>query len=384
MKAGFPAIWASSFEIATSNMQADDTTLSRRCVSDRVRAICERLDVPVLIDAETGFPHEGGLSLTVRSFERTGAAGMCLEDKAHPKRNTLLPGSHALLASETFAINIASAVKARVRESFLILARTEALSVEEPLDCIRKRILAYAAAGCDAVVIHVRARDLPRIPTVLESLTPCVPVGLIMADSPPLRIGDVDGLDVSFCIFPHVGLRATMPALARAYEQVLRAPSALESDYAFTPTVGDIDAFVQQRSKPHLGKDSELPLESCPYNVRCLNFRRDGATYCAVCDSAICDDHFHDSERALRLCKSCFIRNINSLDDLPSTALRPLNEPEVCYNSVFCYTFGKYTLLMEKACSGCGKTPLPKHYHNIIENKRYCYSCISKVLRNHG
>jgi phosphoenolpyruvate phosphomutase len=381
IKTGFSAIWASSFEIATANLQTDDATLPRSSVTERVRSICRRVDAPVLIDAQTGFEDEGGLAMTVRSFQETGASGMCLEDKAHPKRNTLLGGSHALLGSDSFTAKLSTALRARTRESFLIVARTEALSSGETADSVRGRVLAYASVGCDAVVIHVRAHDLPRVAVLVASLPPAVPVGLILADSPPLTLRDVMGIDASFCVIPHVGIRAAIPAVGHAYEQALGA-SCGTHDFIGSSTVPSIHSFVDTQGNPEVNRQALQPLEYCPHNIRCLNFRRDGPTYCTSCSTVICEDHFHDSERALRLCKHCFLRHIDSLDNLPG--LPAVKEPEVCFNSVFCYTFGTYTLLMEKTCSNCGLTPLPTHYHKIIENKRYCFSCTVKSLKTHG
>lgn len=387
LRAGFSAVWVSSFGVATAHFQRDDEKLCRLSTTQRVLEICKQVSIPVIVDAQTGYESEGGLQITVRSFEAAGASGMCLEDKAEPRQNTLIKADHALLTRLEFCQKLKLAVRSRVNQSFILIARSDALSFGESVDQVAARLIAYAEAGVDAVLLHVRSAQLHMLSELYSKITLPVALGLIMADSPPMNSETIKSSGVSFCIFPHVAMRYAVPAMIHGYEETLN-PCETRCKSAGYATVTEITDLIKNSNDTNPIRHSPSTIEMlewCPHRHGCLNFRRNGPTFCSNCDTQICEDHYHDDTRHFRLCKTCFDTHVECLDT-PQVHFPILGkEPETCANSFYCYSYGSYLLKTAKACSDCGCSPLPNHYHDIVANKRYCLACIKKhTLQKHG
>jgi 2-methylisocitrate lyase-like PEP mutase family enzyme len=128
--AGFKALYLSGASIAYTRLGRSDiglTTFSE--VEDVLARITERVSVPVIVDADTGFGNALNVQRTVRGFERAGAAMIQLEDQTFPKRCGHLDGKAVVPVSEMRG-KLRAALDARTDAATLILARTDALAVE--------------------------------------------------------------------------------------------------------------------------------------------------------------------------------------------------------------------------------------------------------------
>jgi 2-methylisocitrate lyase-like PEP mutase family enzyme len=121
-------------------------------VEDTLARITERVALPVIVDADTGFGNALNTQRTVRAFERAGAAMIQLEDQGFPKRCGHLDGKTVIPVAE-MAGKLRAALDARRSADTLILARTDALAVEG-LDAAFDRAEAYLACGVDALFIE--------------------------------------------------------------------------------------------------------------------------------------------------------------------------------------------------------------------------------------
>ncbi len=152
-QAGFEAIYISGASISYTQIGRPDIGLMASSqVADVVGRIADRVSIPLIVDADTGFGNALNVQHTVRIFERMGAAALQLEDQTAPKRCGHLAGKELVNASE-MAGKIRAAVDARHSEDTLIIARTDAIAVtgfEEALE----RAGLYREAGADVIFIE--------------------------------------------------------------------------------------------------------------------------------------------------------------------------------------------------------------------------------------
>ena len=152
-QAGFEALYLSGASIAYTRLGRADiglTTFSE--VADTLARITERVAVPVIVDADTGFGNALNVQRTVRGLERAGAAMIQLEDQTFPKRCGHLDGKTVVPVAEMQG-KLRAALDARASPHTLILARTDALAVEG-LDSALDRAEAYLDCGVDALFIE--------------------------------------------------------------------------------------------------------------------------------------------------------------------------------------------------------------------------------------
>lgn len=152
-QAGFEALYLSGASIAYTLLGRSDVGLSSYAeVQQTLSHITERVDTPVIVDADTGFGNALNVMRTVRGFERTGAAMIQLEDQTFPKRCGHLDGKSVIPAQEMVG-KLKAALDARQSESTLILARTDAVATEG-LPAALERAERYLECGVDALFIE--------------------------------------------------------------------------------------------------------------------------------------------------------------------------------------------------------------------------------------
>ncbi len=149
-RAGFKAIYLSGAGVANASFGLPDlamTTLNDVC--EDVRRIASITDVPLLVDADTGWGSAFMISRTIRELTWAGAAGCHLEDQVAVKRCGHRPGK-ALVDSAEMCDRIKSAVDGRIDRDFVIMARTDAHAVEGQQAAL-DRAAAYVEAGADMI-----------------------------------------------------------------------------------------------------------------------------------------------------------------------------------------------------------------------------------------
>ena len=150
---GFEALYLSGASIAYTSLGRSDVGLTTFTeVADTLTRISERVALPVIVDADTGFGNALNVMRTVKGFERAGAAMIQIEDQTFPKRCGHLDGKAVVPVGEMVG-KLKAALDARTSSDTLILARTDALAVEG-LDAAFERAQAYLDAGVDALFIE--------------------------------------------------------------------------------------------------------------------------------------------------------------------------------------------------------------------------------------
>lgn len=147
---GHKAIYLSGGGVAANSLGLPDLGISSLAdVLTDVNRITHACDLPLLVDADTGFGGAFNIARTVRSLTRAGAAGMHIEDQVATKRCGHRPGK-AIVSSAEMVDRIKAAVDARSDENFVIMARTDALAIEG-MEKTVERAVACVEAGADMI-----------------------------------------------------------------------------------------------------------------------------------------------------------------------------------------------------------------------------------------
>ncbi len=157
-RAGFTSVSISGAAVAASALGYPDVgllTLTESVI--QARHIARSVDIPVLVDADTGYGNALNVMRTVREFEDAGLAGLSIEDQTFPKRCGHYDGL-SLIAAPDMAVKVRAACEARRDQDFVIMARTDARSVEG-LDAAIDRACRYAEAGADMIFVESLADE---------------------------------------------------------------------------------------------------------------------------------------------------------------------------------------------------------------------------------
>ncbi len=147
-KAGHKALYLSGGGVAANSLGMPDLGISNLDdVLIDIRRITDVTDLPLLVDADTGFGGAFNIARTVRSMSKAGAAGLHIEDQVAQKRCGHRPGKEIVSVAE-MVDRIKAAVDGRVDDSFVIMARTDALA-SEGMAAAQDRAAAYIEAGAD-------------------------------------------------------------------------------------------------------------------------------------------------------------------------------------------------------------------------------------------
>lgn len=158
---GFSAVYVTGAGFANMHLGVPDiglTTVTE--LRDTVAAIADAVDLPLIVDADTGFGNALNMTRTVKLLERAGASALQIEDQVFPKKCGHFSGK-AVIASDEMVQKIKAATDARTDQSMQIIARTDAraiLGIEAAID----RARAFVEAGADMTFVEA--------PTSIEEL----------------------------------------------------------------------------------------------------------------------------------------------------------------------------------------------------------------------
>lgn len=215
--AGFSVGYITGASIAYTRLGMPDIGLvSMNEVAMTVSLIAERVDIPLIVDGDTGWGNAINTQRTVRLFEASGATAIQLEDQTFPKRCGHLKGKSLIGAAEMVG-KIKAAADARRSDDFLIIGRTDAIAVEG-YDKAIERAERYVEAGADILFIEApesedQQRDMcarfkGRVPLLAN---------MVEGGSTPLKTADdLQELGYSIVIFPG-GLFRAYSLLAGEY-----------------------------------------------------------------------------------------------------------------------------------------------------------------------
>ena len=192
-------------------------------VADVISAIRDRVGLPLIVDADTGYGNALNVQRTVRTFERCGATVIQLEDQSLPKRCGHLAGKTLVTMAEMVG-KIHAALDAR--GSALIMARTDAIAVEG-IDAALDRAEAYLQAGADILFVEA-PQDDDEIAAIMKRFRGRVPLlaNMVEGGKTPLRAAtELQNLGYSLVIFPGGAVRAIAAQGQRYYSNLVASGS---------------------------------------------------------------------------------------------------------------------------------------------------------------
>jgi phosphoenolpyruvate phosphomutase len=241
-EAGFEAVWASGLEISATHGLPDLSLLGlAECVT-ATAAIQRSVTVPVVADCDTGFGGALNAAYTMIRYEEAGVAGVCIEDKTFPKRNSFLADGQRLLDTEEFACKLEAAKNAQTSSDTVLIARTEAficgLGLKEALD----RCNRYVDAKADAVLVHSKAVDSGEVISFMREWNHRAPVVVVPTTYSHFSTAEAAEAGIAMVVYANQGMRAAVTAVRDTWATVLAKGStaAVESRIA---SVKDIFAL---------------------------------------------------------------------------------------------------------------------------------------------
>ena len=222
-KAGAEAVYLSGASIAYTRFGRSDIGLvSVSEVHDTLAAITDRIDIPVIVDADTGFGNALNVQRTVRQFERVGASAIQLEDQSFPKRCGHLAGK-TLVSKNEMVGKIKASLDARKNENTVIIARTDARAVEG-LDAAFDRAAAYRDAGADILFIEApqSLEEMKNITATFGNELPLLANMVEGGKTPIASATELEDIGYHLAIFPGGPVRAIAHHLSAYYSGLLR------------------------------------------------------------------------------------------------------------------------------------------------------------------
>ena len=222
-RAGFRAAFLSGYCMSATRLgQPDVGLLTQSEVLDTARRVCAGVDVPVIVDADTGYGGAVNVERTVAELLQAGAAGCFLEDQVWPKRCGHLDRKQVVPLDE-YLPKLRAALRVRGGAPFHVTARTDAravLGLEEAVT----RARAFAEAGADAVFVEApeSIADMDRIRAAVPSEVTLV-ANMVEQGKTPLRtLRELGEAGYGLVVFPIAGVLASTFAVRDVYAALFR------------------------------------------------------------------------------------------------------------------------------------------------------------------
>ena len=196
-------------------------------VSEEVRRIASQVDVPLLVDGDTGWGNVLNIAYATQRLEAAGAAGVHFEDQSWPKRCGHREGK-TLISQDEMCEKLKAATDAKVDKDFVIMARTDALAVED-VEKTKARIAAYLEAGADMIFLEAA--------TTLETykdFTDAFPNAPFLANitefgkTPLFTTEELKNAGIKMALYPLSAFRMMNYAAQQAYQTILDAGTQKE------------------------------------------------------------------------------------------------------------------------------------------------------------
>ena len=253
-QSGAKAVYLSGASIAYTRFGRSDIGLvSVSEVHDTLAAVTDRIKIPIIVDADTGFGNALNVQRTIRSFERAGAAAIQIEDQSFPKRCGHLDGK-VLIKKDEMVGKVKAAVDSRKTSDTLIIARTDARAVEGLQEAI-DRAHAYNEAGADVLFIEA-PRSVDELKLIRKSFDLNIRLLANMVEggkTPVKTANDLKSLGFNIVIFPGGAVRAATFQLQEYYAGLLKNGSNSE----FSKKMHDFDSLNAVIGTPELLKIGE-------------------------------------------------------------------------------------------------------------------------------
>lgn len=219
-RAGYRAIYLSGGGVSAGSLGLPDLGIAGlEDVLIDVRRITDVCDLPLLVDADTGFGASAfNIARTVRSLDKAGAAGLHIEDQVGAKRCGHRPNKE-IVSQQEMVDRIKAAVDAKIDPDFVIMARTDALAVDG-LDAALERAMACVEAGAD-MIFPEAITSLDMYQKFTDALSVPVLANITEFGATPLfTVDELKGAGISVVLYPLSAFRAMNKAAEKVYEAI--------------------------------------------------------------------------------------------------------------------------------------------------------------------
>ncbi len=255
-EAGFDGLWASGFELSALYGLPDVslTTMSQHL--DMVRAITDRVALPLVADLDTGFGNALNVIHAIEQYERAGVAAVVIEDKSFPKVTSLAADARQeLVRIAEFQGKIDAAIKTRKDPDLIVIARTEALIAGLGETEALTRAAAYQEAGADMILIHSKQKTPDEVESFTRAWTGSAPIVIVPTAYPDMTVARVTALQkIKIMIYGNHAIRPAVTAMQQAFATILRDGGIHNLDKAIVPVeeifrLQDMDAVKRNEKK---------------------------------------------------------------------------------------------------------------------------------------
>ena len=241
---GFEALYLSGAGITNSFYGIPDLGfIGLSDLAQHTAAVRDAVQLPIIVDADTGFGNALNVQHTVRTLERAGANAIQLEDQVMPKKCGHFSGKAVISQNEMLG-KIKAAVDARSSPDFLIIARTDARAIHG-LDDALERAHAFAQQGADITFVEApeSRQELQRISTEL----PCPQVVnvVIGGKTPTLKASEFEKMGFGLVLYANAALQGAIRGMTQALTY-LRDHGELPEDTNLVATFAERQSLVQK------------------------------------------------------------------------------------------------------------------------------------------
>ncbi|WP_175624598.1 MULTISPECIES: oxaloacetate decarboxylase [Oxalobacteraceae] len=212
-------------------------------LADHTARIRDAVDIPIIVDADTGFGNALNVRHTIRTLERAGADAVQLEDQVSPKRCGHFNGKEVISCAEMVG-KIHAAVDARSDAGMLIMARTDARSVHGFDDAL-ERAARYSEAGADILFVEATetADEIRKLPQLLDK--PQLMNLVIGGKTPIFNADELADLGYGIVLYANAALQGAVAGMQQALT-VLRDTHRLDEDPALVTPFSERQRLVNK------------------------------------------------------------------------------------------------------------------------------------------
>jgi phosphoenolpyruvate phosphomutase len=250
-KNGFHAIWASGLGISAVQTVPDASILTMTEFLQAAIVMNESCNIPIIADCDSGYGNVHNVVRMIEKYEKSGIAGVCIEDKVYPKINSFDNSQQKLVSIYDFTAKIRAAKATQQNPDFVLIARVEALIAGLGQNEAYIRARAYAEAGADAILIHSKQKNVDEIAEFMSRWDMDVPVVVVPTKYPDVSFLDLKNMGVRMSIYANQALRVSVSAVDDVFKNIIKAGTTkdIESKIASVQEIFELQGVPEMKAK---------------------------------------------------------------------------------------------------------------------------------------
>lgn len=247
-----PVIWASGFAISTLAGKPDCNFVPVGQILTVWEEIADAVNLPLLVDADTGYGDYKIARNTAVDAQKRGVAGICIEDKKYPKTNSFHESKGSQLVTTGEFQGKIKAIKDA--SGLVVVARTEAFVTGDGLNEVIRRCEAYVSAGADAVLVHSKSNCCDEVDEFMKEWSGRHPVVIVPTTYGATPFEHFQRSGISLVIWANHPLRAANKAKAKIIKEIIlrKSPARMESEIATMSEVFNLVGMNEIKKEEHL------------------------------------------------------------------------------------------------------------------------------------